>query len=342
MTTIPVESIGELTTVASRYAVVHVGAEVRRYDDLEPDTAHDLDGFAFHTLPEPGELLSTIATVNDVHFGETVCGVIEGSDIGPQLSSAPGDPPYPEMMNGAAVAEIQALGPDAVLVKGDLTAGGTDEQVDAFLACYAPLADRLTWVRGNHESHKHLQRGAVPVQCVDVEGARVVLLDSSVEGDEGGHVTDAQLEEVDTLAAEADRPVLLMSHHHAWDPGSAERPHHYFGIDPDSSERLVEVVARRPRIVAHLAGHTHRNRVRRFAATGDVPWVEVSCVKDYPGAWAEYRVHEGGILQVFHRISAPEALAWTEQTRHMFEGLYAEYAFGSVDDRNFLVPTGRT
>ena len=31
-------------------------------------------------------------------------------------------------------------------------------------------------------------------------------------------------------------------------------------------------------------------------------------MKDYPGAWAEYRVFEGGILQVHRRISTPEAL----------------------------------
>ncbi|HEV7719775.1 MAG TPA: metallophosphoesterase [Iamia sp.] len=341
MTTIPVESIGELTTVSSRYAVVHTGHEVRRYEDLEPDREHDIDGFAFRTLPEPGELLATVATVNDVHFGETVCGIIDGSDMGPTFSSAPGEPPYPEVMNGGAVAEIGALDPDAVIVKGDLTNGGTDGEVDAFLAAYASLADRMTWVRGNHESHKGLQRGAVPVQTVDLPGVRIVLLDTSVEGVENGGVDADQLAQLDALAAEADRPVLLMGHHHAWNPDSAERPESYFGINPDDSERLVEVVARRPRIVAQLAGHTHRNRVRRFAATGDVPWVEVSCVKDYPGAWAEYRVHEGGIVQVFHRISTPEALAWTEQTRHMYGGLYADYAFGTVADRNFLIPIER-
>jgi hypothetical protein len=135
--------------------------------------------------------------------------------------------------------------------------------------------------------------------------------------------------------------VLVMGHHHPWNPASAERPERYFGITPDDSERLVEVVARRPRIVAYTAGHTHRNRVRRFAATGDVPWVEVSAVKDYPGAWAEYRVHEGGIVQVFHRISSPEALVWTEKTRHMFGGLYGTYAFGALEDRCFSIGVDR-
>ena len=148
------------------------------------------------------------------------------------------------------------------------------------------------------------------------------------------------IEWLDQVAAEADRPVMVFGHHHPWDPGSTERPEAYFGINPDDSERLVEVVARRPRIVGYFAGHTHRNRVRRFAATGEVPWVEVACVKDFPGAWAEYRVFEGGILQVFRRISAPEALAWSEKTRDLYGGLYEMYAFGALDDRCFPFADG--
>ena len=53
--------------------------------------------------------------------------------------------------------------------------------------------------------------------------------------------------------------------------------------------QLVAVAARRRAIVGYFAGHTHRNRVRRISSTGDRPWVEVACVKDYPGTWAEYR-----------------------------------------------------
>ena len=142
-------------------------------------------------------------------------------------------------------------------------------------------------------------------------------------------------------AAEADRPVLVFGPPPRVEPRLRERPEAYFGINPDDSERLVDVVARRPRIVGYFAGHTHRNRVRRFSATGDVPWVEVACVKDFPGAWAEYRVFEGGILQVFRRISAPEALAWSERTRGMFAGLYEIYAFGALADRCFAIAIDR-
>ncbi|MBV8161315.1 MAG: hypothetical protein JO265_10375, partial [Acidimicrobiia bacterium] len=118
--------VPELTTVADDEVVIHVGPEVRDYRGLEPDTEHDLDGVLARTLPRPaGSLLARVATVNDVHFGETECGVIEGLDLGPILTSAPGEPPYPTMMNGAAIAEISRLSPDAVVVKGDLTANGT-------------------------------------------------------------------------------------------------------------------------------------------------------------------------------------------------------------------------
>ena len=335
----PSQAVAELTTVGTDEAVIHDGAAVHRHAGLAPGTDQEVDGFHFHTLPEPGAHLATFATVNDVHFGETVCGEVGGHpEVGPVFRVDDGEPPYPEVMNRAAVAEIDAIAPALVVVKGDLTSEGTMPEYDAFLDVYArAFGDRLVYVRGNHESWHRLAVADQPVQVADLPGARIVLIDTSVDGAENGAVRPEQLEELDGIAATSDRPILLFGHHHVWDPASAERPERYFGIVPDDSERLVELVARRPAIIGYFAGHTHRNRVRRFAATGGVPWVEVACVKDYPGAWAEYRVHERGVLQIVHRISTPEALAWTERTRGMFHGLYASYAFGELADRCFVI-----
>ena len=331
----------ELTTVGSRSAVVHEGSLIRRYQGLEPSTVYELDGFAFETLPEPGELLATFVSVNDVHFGEEVCGEVHGVDIGPTFRAEPGDPPYPEMMNRAAVAEIAAAGAAAVLVKGDLTSNGTVAEYDAFRSVYEPaFGDRLHVVRGNHESYHHARFAADPVQRIDLPGVTLVMVDTSVDGSAAGTLSADQLDEVDSLAAVADGPVLLFGHHHVGDRRSAEKADHTFGIDVDASDALVDLVARRPAIRGYFAGHTHRNRVRRFEATGDVPWVEVASVKDFPGVWAEYRVHEGGILQIVHRISDPAALRWSDRTRHMYEGLYEDYAFGSLADRCFGIGLG--
>ena len=71
------------------------------------------------------------------------------------------------------------------------------------------------------------------------------------------------------------------------------------------------------------------------AVQAGVPIVEIACVKDYPGAWAEYRVYEGGYTQVTRRVASPDAMAWTEKTRAMFAGLYRDYALGHLRDRCF-------
>ncbi len=68
-----------------------------------------------------------------------------------------------------------------------------------------------------------------------------------------------------------------------------------------------------------------------------MPFVEVACVKDYPGSWAEYRVYEDLVLQVHRRISTPEALDWTERTRAMFGGTYPAYARGRLRERCFAL-----
>ncbi|MGH2684810.1 MAG: metallophosphoesterase family protein, partial [Actinomycetota bacterium] len=165
------------------------------------------------------------------------------------------------------------------------------------------------------------------------------ILDTVIPFRTTGQVSAEQLEWLDELGARSrsERPVLVFGHHHVWSPESRSREATYFGINPDDSERLVEVFARRPALVGYFAGHTHRNRVRRFGATGPVPWVEVACVKDFPGTWAEYRVFDGGILQIHRRISTPEALVWSEKSRGMYGGAYYDYAFGRLEDRCFVV-----
>ncbi|HET9443922.1 MAG TPA: metallophosphoesterase [Acidimicrobiales bacterium] len=328
----------EVTTVSDESAVVFRGRRWKVYEGLRPATDYEYDGVAFRTLRRPpGERLATVATVNDLHLGETACGAIDAMpDVGPVLSSLPGEPPYPETMNAAAVEEILAAGADAVVAKGDLTDDGREEEYEAFLRCYRPVGDRLHLVPGNHDVH----RGTGPVphgpSKVEVAGAVLALLDTSVPGAAGGALDADQLGWLDDLAASAAVPVLVFGHHHAWAPGSA-RPATYFGIRPDDSEHLVALAARRPAVAGYFAGHTHRHRVRRFPATGTMPWAEVGAVKDFPGVWAEYRVHEGGVLQVVHRIRRPDALDWTERTRAMFSGLYGHYSFGTLADRCFEV-----
>jgi Icc protein len=337
-----------VTTTAGDYEVTTTGRyHSARITGLEPATGYPLavDGAeATELLPAhvttlarpPGRHLATIATVNDVHFGEVECGRLgTAEELGPILHAEPGDPPYPSVMNAGAIAEIEALDPDVVLVKGDLTDTGSGEQYAEFVRAYEQLGARMRHFRGNHDAMISDRIAATGPFTVELDGVTLATLDTVRPGSEHGRIANNQLEWLEALARESTTPVLVFGHHHPWDPSSSERNHDYFGINPDDSEALCAVISRCEAIAGYFAGHTHRNRVRRFDAARRVPIVEVACVKDYPGAWAEYRIHEGGYTQLARRIATPAAMAWTEKTRHMFAGLYRDYALGAQSDRCF-------
>jgi Icc protein len=328
----------EISSVSDDEVVGFDGADRRVFSDLTPDTVVDIDGVEVRTLPRPGELLCRVATVNDVHFGEVRCGVVEGTDIGPIFSVPDDDEPYPEFMNRGAAEEIAAIDPSAVVAKGDLTASGTHAEYEQFRKCYDPLVgDRLHHVRGNHDAYHGEVFADRATQEVELDGVTLAILDTARLCQVNGSLSIEQVDWLDELGSRADRPVLVFGHHNIWNPEVDPRTESYFGLQPDDSERLLAVFARRARLRGYFAGHTHRN-LRQVI--GGRPFVEVASVKDYPGSWAEYRIFDGGILQIHHRISTHEALAWSEQTRHMYDGGYAGYALGTIEDRCFLITTG--
>jgi 3',5'-cyclic AMP phosphodiesterase CpdA len=327
----------ELTTVSEDAATFHDGTLVEVVEDLESDREYERHGVRFRTLPRPGGVLRCrFGTVNDVHFGEVEAGRIDESDLGPVIRVEPGAEPYPETMNRAAVAEMAAADLVAVVVKGDLTDDGQPEEFAAFESCYRTVFDeRLHVVRGNHDAFRG-QTEYAGDEWIELPGVAVALLDTTVPRSASGNLSAEQLDWLDAGATSSTVPVIAMGHHQQWLQG--ERNPEYFGIHPDASDDLTAVIARRPAIVAYTAGHTHRHQVRLVA--GGVPSVEVGCVKDFPGTWAEYRVYDGGILQVVHRMSSPEALAWSEACRGLYRdfGLdYSRYALGHLQHRCFQI-----
>jgi predicted phosphodiesterase len=322
---------------------------VARFDGLEPDTEYPLTVDAvtadrwlpasLRTLAQPpGRLLATLATANDVHFGETECGRTgdPATDaVGPILRAAPGDPPYPEVMNRAVVAEMQRLDPDTVVVKGDLTDIGLLEQYEAFLAVYGELGPRMRHVRGNHDAiiDPQLAVEGAPY-AVELPGVTLAVLDTTLPGAVGGVLPLVQREWLDALAAESSNAVMVFGHHPVWNLDAARVDPH-FAIALDDSRALIEIIDRRESIVGFFAGHTHTNRVVRLGGKRAIPLVEVACTKDYPGAWAEYRVYEGGYTQVMHRVTEPAAFAWAERTRAIIQGIYRDLVLGRIESRCF-------
>jgi predicted phosphodiesterase len=338
------------TRVGDHEVVTDGPYHVAHVTGLEPDTEYPLavEGApagrwlpdAVRTLARPaGRLLATIATANDVHFGETECGRTgdPATDaIGPILSVGPGEDPYPLVMSRAAVAEMHAITPDAVVVKGDLTDTGRPEEYAEFLSVYGAFGDRLHHVRGNHDAMRDPTLATCDTPyAVELGHVTLAVLDSTLPGRVGGALGPTQRAWLDDLAASSTTPVMVFAHHPLWDLDARHPVDPNYVIAHDDSAVVLDIVARRENIVGFFAGHTHTNRVIRRGRARDVPLVEVACAKDYPGAWAEYRCYEGGYTQVMRRTSAPDALAWSERCRHMIQGIYRDLVLGSIRSRCF-------
>jgi predicted phosphodiesterase len=296
----------------------------------------------FRTLdPPPGPQLCRIASISDSHVGERAFGVLG------TMRERRVDVPYPLRCLRAALAEAQAWAPDAIVAKGDLTKHGRVAEFEAVGAALSACAVPVEAILGNHDTEEdsadgalYLGRAGVEVstepRAVDLPGARIILADSTKPPTNRGWLGDGRREAIVELAAGADRPVLVFMHHYL------QRYSHWThwppGVPGPQADRLMEDLVRVCPDVFVTCGHSHRSRAYRRAGA----WVtEVGSTKDYPGVWAGYAVHEGGIRQVVRRVQAPDCIAWTEHTARAVGGLWRLWSPGSRDQRCFTAAWSR-
>src|SRR5205085_3367589 len=166
--------------------------------------------------------------------------------------------------------------------------------------------------------------------CRDLPGIRLVMGLSAVPVRKWGAIDAEQRAALVALAGSAPGPAFVALHHY---PQRFNRPNVYPpGIAArDARPLLDELGAANPAVVVS-SGHTHRNR-RHFH--GRVVVTEIGSTKDYPGGWAGYAVHEGGIRQVVRRVARPDCIAWTERTRWALGCIWGEWSPGPRSHRCF-------
>jgi Icc protein len=167
----------------------------------------------------------------------------------------------------AAIDGVLALdrSPDAVLVSGDLADHAADDEYEQLRALLERIDAPSYVLPGNHDDRDALRRhfgvpGEVgePVQyAVELGPLRLVLLDTTVPGEDGGRLDDGQLGWLDaTLGAVPRVPTVVAMHHPpfamgipAWDA---------IGLPPPDRRRLGEILGRHPHVQRVVAGHVHR------------------------------------------------------------------------------------
>jgi predicted phosphodiesterase len=357
-------SAGSAGTRALRIDGLEPGAGVRIEIEAEPGAPaqHD-EGFpeTVRTLPAPrARQVASFATLNDLHFGEPRFGGQPrgGGEFGPPTPEYPEvraddtDVPYWRFMNEDAIAEIDASGVDAVVIKGDIADSGLPEQFEAAREAFARLRMPHHAFLGNHDyygMHQGLEvdgyalLGQAPLpRVVGLGGWQLVLLDTVEPGHHHGVLDGDRLAWLSRALDETrddGRPTLVFTHHQPVPPEQRDSYPNTIGVVPEHSLELYDLLGRHPQVRAVLIGHTHRNRVRRHPAAGAVPFVEVNCTKDYPGGWAHYRLFEdGSFRQEVRRTSSGRALAHSTRCRDLFKGFYRVFSLGTLGERSFALP----
>ncbi len=174
-----------------------------------------------------------------------------------------------------AFAQLERSGanPEAIVVTGDLTDLGEPDAYLRLKALVEPAAarmgSRVIWVMGNHDEREPFsgillgeEPNTAPQDRVyDVDGLRVIALDSTVPGYHHGDLDAAQL---DWLRAELATPAphgTLLALHHPPLPSPIEL---MAILELDHQAELAEVV-RGSDVRAVLAGHLHYSTTGTFA-----------------------------------------------------------------------------
>ncbi|WP_071334210.1 phosphodiesterase [Burkholderia contaminans] len=166
--------------------------------------------------------------------------------------------------------------PDAVLVTGDLTDFGHDEEYGNLHGLLAALEIPYYLMIGNHDDRAGLRRafadraelqaGEFVQYALDVGAVRVLALDSQVPGASYGDLCDARLAWLAAqLDAARDRPVIVALHHPPFASGIGHMDK--LRLAPAASAKLDALLRGHPNVERVLCGHVHRTMFTRFGGT---------------------------------------------------------------------------
>ena len=282
----------------------------------------------------PGEPLTRLATISDLHLGATTWGALRT-----MVDPSTHPDPHPYRCARAAIEEAVAWGAELLIIKGDAVEHECDEHFEILGHLVDEFPDLpMLLIPGNHDIDGRpgtipatVGRRALPyvrnADHLDLPGLRVVVGDTTIP--ERGVGTLARVgSQIEERVADADRPVLVAIHQQLQ---TTRLPRYWpAGIPAPESTSFLDRLDAMAQPVVVSSGHTHRNRCRHHRS---VLVTEVASTKDWPGVWAGYAIHRGGLRQVVRRIARADAITWTEYSRQALFGLWGHWSPGPIDQR---------
>ncbi len=235
----------------------------------------------------------------------------------------------------AAIADINALEPEFVVIPGDFTEDGEPEQFALAKEVFDGLACPYYAVLGNHDAVQRSTRlgtgekfyeetFGIPaqdfvVECGDLQVALVDSTDPTASpfpdwdvskgsvGGEAAGVDSGALKpgQADELAARLDpKRRTLVVQHHELHPFSGFPPVKFALREEDAAAELDALA--KHNLVGIVAGHTHRSAVLPVASRpGEkaTTQLEIPALKDWPHAYSVVGVTDDRVQVVVRQIS---------------------------------------
>jgi len=189
--------------------------------------------------------------------------------------SAPGRTPLFGLRTAEKLATVVSniaalqLKPACIIISGDLTHDGDTEDYrylrELLNGAEQELGIPIHVALGNHDRRKPFREGYLGEQPTDesyyysfmVQGLRVIMLNTQVEGTHAGRLDERQLEWLKTILAEpAPRGTILVHHHPAVKTPTDLMDDHLL----ENPLELAEAAAGRD-VIGMLSGHIHYHNV---------------------------------------------------------------------------------
>ncbi|GEK79245.1 phosphodiesterase [Agrococcus baldri] len=171
--------------------------------------------------------------------------------------------------------EFEASGgrPDAIVFTGDLADRGEPDAYRRLREIVDPIAAQLSarvvWVMGNHDERRAFRAGlldepasAEPVDAVlEIDGLRIITLDSTVPGQHHGEVSAAQRDWLRAVLATPAPHGTILAMHHPPVPSVLDLA---VSVELRDQASLADVLAGSD-VRAILGGHLHYSSTATFA-----------------------------------------------------------------------------
>ncbi len=151
---------------------------------------------------------------------------------------------------------------DCLLCTGDLTQDSSMEAYRHFLEAVSVFDAPQLWIPGNHDTRSQMQQILPPgteflKRSIQLENWRVIMLDSSVEGEVYGRLAPKELDDLEMELADCERNshyALVCLHHNCLPVSAAWLQQHSL----KNSDEFFAILDRYSLVRGVLYGHIHQ------------------------------------------------------------------------------------